>query len=137
MSTHSEHICTASILKCKETGIHMIPDTQDNSQVYMTSTKYADKCLGIFLLISDTLTRHLRSDRHPLSSGFHQICETLFNRAEHSCMLHPCLPYMTAHLNFFSSSEVGIPDSKVCGANMGPIWGRQDPGGPHELCYLG
>ena len=28
------------------------------------------------------------------------------------------------------------PDSKVHGANMGPIWGRQDPGGPHELCYL-
>ena len=22
-------------------------------------------------------------------------------------------------------------DSKVHGANMGPIWGRQDPGGPH------
>ena len=24
-----------------------------------------------------------------------------------------------------------IPDSKVHGPNMGPIWGRQDPGGPH------
>ena len=24
-----------------------------------------------------------------------------------------------------------IPDSKVHGANMGPIWGRQDPGGPN------
>ena len=24
-----------------------------------------------------------------------------------------------------------LPDSKVHGANMGPIWGRQDPGGPH------
>ena len=24
-----------------------------------------------------------------------------------------------------------IPDSKVHGANMRPIWGRQDPGGPH------
>ena len=24
-----------------------------------------------------------------------------------------------------------IPDSKVHGANMGPTWGRQDPGGPH------
>ena len=24
-----------------------------------------------------------------------------------------------------------IRDSKVHGANMGPIWGRQDPGGPH------
>ena len=23
------------------------------------------------------------------------------------------------------------PDSKVHGANMGLIWGRQDPGGPH------
>ena len=23
------------------------------------------------------------------------------------------------------------PDSKVHGANMGPIWGRQDPSGPH------
>ena len=24
-----------------------------------------------------------------------------------------------------------VPDSKVHGANMGPIWGRLDPGGPH------
>ena len=23
-----------------------------------------------------------------------------------------------------------VPDSKVHGANMGPIWGQQDPGGP-------
>ena len=23
------------------------------------------------------------------------------------------------------------PDSKVHGANMGPIWGRRDSGGPH------
>ena len=27
--------------------------------------------------------------------------------------------------------EDAIPDSKVHGTNMGPIWGRQDPGGPH------
>ena len=27
------------------------------------------------------------------------------------------------------------PDSKVPGANMGPIWGRQDPGGSH-VCPL-
>ena len=24
-----------------------------------------------------------------------------------------------------------VPDSKVHVANMGPIWGRQDPGGPN------
>ena len=42
--------------------------------------------------------------------------------------------------------EGHFPHSKVHGANMGPIWGRQDPGGPHvgsmnppgyEPCYLG
>ena len=27
--------------------------------------------------------------------------------------------------------QVNNPDSKVHGANMGPIWGWQDPGGPH------
>ena len=29
------------------------------------------------------------------------------------------------------ASEVYTPDSKVHEANMGPILGRQDPGGPH------
>ena len=24
-----------------------------------------------------------------------------------------------------------LPDSNFYGANMGPIWGRQDPDGPH------
>ena len=27
--------------------------------------------------------------------------------------------------------QTSYPDSKVHGGNMGPIWGRQDPGGPH------
>ena len=25
----------------------------------------------------------------------------------------------------------GFPDNKVYGANMGPVWGKQNPGGPH------
>ena len=29
-----------------------------------------------------------------------------------------------------SCNEIS-PDNKVYGANMGSIWGRQDPGGPH------
>ena len=32
---------------------------------------------------------------------------------------------------FRKSICISSPDSKVHGANMGPIWGRQDPGGPH------
>ena len=30
-----------------------------------------------------------------------------------------------------ANGDMTYPDSKVHGANMGPIWGRQDPGGPH------
>ena len=35
------------------------------------------------------------------------------------------------HLNRSQAKQGGNPDSKVHGAKMGPIWGRQDPGGPH------
>ena len=34
-------------------------------------------------------------------------------------------------MRFSDSPFMKLPDSKVHGANMGPIWGRQDPGGPH------
>ena len=40
-----------------------------------------------------------------------------------------------AHAFYFILYGTGkykqIPDSKVHGASMRPIWGRQDPGGPH------
>ena len=38
--------------------------------------------------------------------------------------------YHTLHL-LYKRLYSNIPDSKVHGAKMGPIWGRQDPGGPH------
>ena len=34
-------------------------------------------------------------------------------------------------LMFWANQANTIPDSKFLGANMGPIWVRQDPGGPH------
>ena len=40
----------------------------------------------------------------------------------------PMLAPWTLLLGF---SIHGYPDSKVHGANIGPIWGRQDPDGPH------
>ena len=37
----------------------------------------------------------------------------------------------TSIVAFIATLSVHIfSDSKVLGANMGPIWGRQDPGGP-------
>ena len=40
---------------------------------------------------------------------------------------------ITATTSWVDSEQAGVkvPDSKVHGANMGPTWGRQDPGGPH------
>ena len=50
---------------------------------------------------------------------------------------------ITILVTFMAQNKTGIsivnfleipqhyPDSKVHRANMGPIWGRQDPGGPH------
>ena len=37
----------------------------------------------------------------------------------------------TKRLDISWDKLLTAPDSKVHGANMGPIWGRQDPGGPH------
>ena len=41
--------------------------------------------------------------------------------------------YRLEHIVVYQVYQIfkGIPESKVHGANMGPIWGRQDPGGPH------
>ena len=36
-----------------------------------------------------------------------------------------------------SETMMAFPNNKVHGANMGPIWDRQDPCGPDERCYLG
>ena len=47
---------------------------------------------------------------------------------------------VVVHISFTVSDGYNA-DSKVYGANMGPIWGRQDPGGPHggpmNFFYLG
>ena len=39
--------------------------------------------------------------------------------------------YMQYRRSLAQFGTTDIPDSKVHWANMGPTWGRQDPGGPH------
>ena len=53
------------------------------------------------------------------------------------CSNHMCW-YIIAHIWLLSvlvlvkyANEADFPDNKIHGPNMGPIWGRQDPGGPH------
>ena len=45
----------------------------------------------------------------------------------------PCIQKRVLYTNSnpFLITPARIPDSNVHGANMGPIWGRQNPGGPH------
>ena len=40
-------------------------------------------------------------------------------------------PFQLYYADYISETSHCIPDSKVRGTNMGPIWGRQDPDGPH------
>ena len=40
-----------------------------------------------------------------------------------------CTTVMTANVAVYGPRDA--PNSKAHGANMGPIWGRHDPGGPH------
>ena len=44
---------------------------------------------------------------------------------------HPVNKVYSKIIESWSSFEETIPDSKVHGAIMGPIWGRQDPDRPH------
>ena len=56
-------------------------------------------------------------------SAFAETLELLQSCTE----LHHLMIYQVL-LDIFSYN---LPDSNVHGANMGPIWGQQDPGGPH------
>ena len=45
---------------------------------------------------------------------------------------HPCPTSISSTYGVITAVRLyTYPDSKVHGANMGPTWGRQDPGGPH------
>ena len=75
---------------------------------------------------------------------------THFSPCYHCCQNSIAIPYMSVAIwflwvyqcqleRFFSLQSLAItyPDREVQGANMGPIWGRQDPGRPHVgPCFL-
>ena len=49
-----------------------------------------------------------------------------------ACFLFHCpCKCVQEYLWFIFLCRIAFPDSKVHGANMGPSWGRQVPGGPH------
>ena len=57
----------------------------------------------------------------------------LVNIGSGNCLLPSFIQWLAAKqaTSHYKKYFNNFPDSKVHGANMGPIWGRQDPGGPH------
>ena len=53
------------------------------------------------------------------------------SRTWHILLKHRNLHENGINQSFVSQILQSIPESKVHGANVGPTWGRQDPGGPH------
>ena len=53
------------------------------------------------------------------------------SRTWHILLKHRNLHENAINQSFVSPILQSIPESKVHGANVGPTWGRQDPGGPH------
>ena len=52
-------------------------------------------------------------------------------RCHSACNTHHCCSFVPECNTLGYAKIHASPDSKVHGANMGPTWGRQDPGGPH------
>ena len=83
------------------------------------SSEFAQTMLGVNLLLRVNHNIHLFGSQLP------------------SCWFRPILSairrsnYLLATFKNNVADVNGLPDSKVHGANMGPIWGRKDPGGPH------
>ena len=50
---------------------------------------------------------------------------------EHNRATSCCVEKCCDSVNWPAHDGMTIPDSEVHGANIGPIWGRQDAGGPH------
>ena len=60
------------------------------------------------------------------------ICETAISWPCSSCNRKLIILYFISDIHqLLGAKQCNCPDSKVHGANMRPIWGRQDPGGPH------
>ena len=102
-----------------------------------TDDRFSHRVLSNTLWIHNTSTNVLYADN----------CKMLFNilTENFKVTFKPCyLSNMSTHIlincrEMFTEPKQTNPDSMFHGANMGPIWGRKDPGGSqnHKSCYLG
>ena len=108
---------------------------------------YGNTCVALFVWQRSPIFES-RDLKHPASDikGTHnimlkmhiitpfKICYCHYHKPPWTFCV-PCpLPYLFQQLRQKCCTHdriINCPDRKVHGANMGPIWGRQDPRGPH------
>ena len=92
----------------------------------VSSVKWRPFCLGLNVLKAMVLMTLCKTDNNArwfcVSKDWH-------------CQFHRDVAWCSSRWHWSGRclllDNVGISDSMVHGANMGPTWGQQDPGGPH------
>ena len=88
-----------------------------------------------FQLLNDTIILAMTKFAYSFFSKHNLICLTQLwsstNQDIYSWYTKDKNIYKIQTVSKYRAVTSSIPDSKVHGPNMGPIWGRQDPGGPH------
>ena len=60
--------------------------------------------------------------------GCTESSNSVFVSFSQLCDINTVILYL--YISYVKPTLRKIPDNKVHGANMGPVWGRRDPGGP-------
>ena len=97
-------------------GIHPSPVNSPHKGQWRRALMFSLICAWIYSRVNNREAGDLRRYRAHYDVIVMSFCVTVMWCRRRSVVLH--------------HSPIN-PDSKVRGANMGPIWGRQDPGGPH------
>ena len=122
------HICVTQPQWVKDgltTGLHFFFHFVDKKTAQIETACGQIGCTTSVVL--DNSTNHNCADRS-ISSLSRLLCQ----KAWKTCgvfFLH-FVPSFVPIGGCVEKYNDGIPDSKFYGVNMGPIWGRQDPGGP-------
>ena len=141
---YADELATQGSVMCKFDGdpSHSLRKTNIMRIILMVTPLHENvfRINVLIVSIKNILHKHLSGWRKEVLQNSCDLMSTLC----HAILLD--LPtYIVAPIWFWSKDNVHfpqlslntrwclkiMPESKVHGANMGPIWGRQDPGGPN------
>ena len=127
MMTHLHILYESCLVSGHYISLYIIPLPLNHDICLLTTWQHHSTMGGFYIpagqldVFSTTAQAKLIS--HKMDRLFilhHKSSHTSHYRKHDTALILYQLPYFRS-----------LPDSKIHGANMGPSWGRQDPGGPH------